>query len=100
MLKAKTLKIWSALSLTHLCIWGLSTVLGSDRLSAFVAGTIYLPLWPADKLGLPVFELNQWMIPPPNALGWVFLIIFWALIYLGLSSLITRILQFGGKRTE
>lgn len=64
---SKTLKIWSILSTAHLGVAALSMVLGIDRLSAIVAGTIYLPLWPVSKLGLPVFQRNQWMLPPTKS---------------------------------
>ena len=89
----KILKIWSLLSAIHLGVGALSTVLGIDKLSAIVAGTIYLPLWPVDKLGLPVFQRNQWMIPPPNVLGWIFVFIFWAILYWAIAGLLSHILQ-------
>jgi hypothetical protein len=88
-----TFRIWSLLSATHIGLAALSIVLGIDRLSAIIAGTIYLPLWPVSKLGLPVFQRNQWMIPPPNALGWLFIILFWAFSYWGVAVLLSRILQ-------
>jgi hypothetical protein len=90
---SKTLLIWSVLSAIHLGLAVLSTVLGIDRLSAIVAGTIYLPLWPVSKLGLPVFQRNQWMIPPPNALGWIFVFACWALLYWAIAVLLSRILH-------
>ena len=89
----KALQIWSLLSVIHVGVAALSTVLGIDRLSAIVAGTIYVPLWPVDKLGIPVFERNQWMIPPPNALGWIFVLAFWALVYWAIAVLLSRIFQ-------
>ncbi|MDP1832299.1 MAG: hypothetical protein Q8K67_09590 [Geothrix sp.] len=89
----KTLQIWSLLSATHLGLAMVSTVLGSDRLSAIVAGTIYLPLWPVSKLGLPVFQRDQWMIPPPNALGWLCVIVFWALTYWAIAIPLGRLFQ-------
>lgn len=88
-----TFRIWSLLSATHIGLAVLSIVLGIDRLSAIIAGTIYLPLWPVSKLGLPVFQRNQWMIPPPNALGWLFIILFWAFSYWVVAVLLSRILQ-------
>jgi len=93
----KTLWIWSFLSAGHLGLAVLSIFLGIDRLSAIVAGTIYLPLWPVSKLGLPVFQGNQWMIPPPNALGWAFVAVFWGLLYWALASSLSRFLQ---KRSQ
>ena len=88
----KALQIWSLLSATHLGVAALSTVLGIDRLTAIVAGTIYLPLWPVDKLGIPVFQRNYW-IAPPNALGWIFVLAFWALLYWAIAVLLIRIFQ-------
>jgi len=90
---SKTLKIWSFLSAIHLGVAALSTVLAIDRLSAIIAGTVYLPLWPVSKLGLPVFQRNQWIFPPPNLLGWVFVISFWALLYWAIATLLGRIFQ-------
>jgi len=90
---SKTLKIWSILSTAHLGVAALSMVLGIDRLSAIVAGTIYLPLWPVSKLGLPVFQRNQWMLPPPNLLGWALVVCFWASVYWAIATLLGRILK-------
>jgi hypothetical protein len=90
---SKIFSIWSLLSAIHVSLAVLSMILGFDRLSAIIAGTIYLPLWPVSKLGLPVFQRNQWMIPPPNALGWFFIILFWAFSYWGLAVLLNHILQ-------
>jgi hypothetical protein len=90
---SKTLRIWSLLAALHFGVGALSTVLGNDRLSAIIAGTIYLPLWPVSQLGLPVFERNQWIIPPPNVLGWVFVVAFWALLYWAISLFLGRIFQ-------
>jgi hypothetical protein len=89
----ETLKLWSFLSATHLGAAALSTALEIDLLSDIIAGTIYLPLWPASKLGLPVFQPNQWMLPPPNLLGWAFIISFWALIYWAIAAGLGHILQ-------
>lgn len=89
----KILWIWSLLSACHLGLVVLSTVLGIDTMSAIIAGTIYLPLWPVNKLSLPVFQVNQWMIPPPNFLGWTFVVVFWGLLYLAIATSISRFLQ-------
>ncbi|MDK9706990.1 MAG: hypothetical protein OEL83_08060 [Desulforhopalus sp.] len=90
---SKTIQIWSLLSAIHLGVAALSTILGIDRLSAIIAGTIYLPLWPVDILGLPVFQGNQWMIPPPNALGWILVFVFWALLYWIIAVFLVRIFR-------
>ena len=95
----KALQIWSLLCVIHLGVAALSIVLGIDRLSAIVAGTIYLPLWPVDKLGIPVFQRNQWMFPPPNALGWMFVLAFWALLYWAIAVLLNRIFQKRSRAT-
>jgi|GEM_PF-2315278 len=89
----KPIRIWAYLSSTHLGLGFLSTVLGFDRLSAFIAGTIYLPLLPFDKIGLPVFQRNIWMIPPPNLLGWVLIVVFWASVYWALARLVSRMMS-------
>lgn len=85
--------IWTTLCLLHLGVGGLSVVAGSDSLSYIVAATIYLPLWPASALGLPMFEKNIWIFPPPNAFGWAFVLAFWALVYLGIATLLARYLR-------
>jgi len=90
---AKPLQLWSLLSGLHLGMALLSRVLGNDRLSALVAGTIYLPLWPLSQVGLPVFQRNPWLIPPPSALGWAFVGAFWSLVYLAIAQVIHRMLS-------
>jgi len=89
----KPIRIWIYLASTHLVSVFFSTLLGSDRLSAFIAGTLYLPLWPFSKIGLPVFQRNSWMIPPPNLFGWVLIIFFWATVYWALATLVSRIIN-------
>ena len=90
---SKTFQIWSLLSAIHLGLATLSNLLGIDRLSAIVAGTIYLPLWPIGKLGIPVFQHNQSVIPPPNVLGWVLVLVIWSLVYLAIAHFLDRILK-------
>lgn len=86
-------RLWTILAGGHLGVGALSAVLRVDRLSALVAGTIYLPLWPLDRLGFPVFQRNHWMIPPPTVLGWAIVIALWALFYWTLSRFLVRFLR-------
>jgi hypothetical protein len=90
---SKVLKNWIFLSTIHLCAAALSTILGIDRLSAIIAGTIYLPLWLFSTLGVPVFQQNQLMFPPPNPFGWALAVTFWALLYWAIATLLVRIFQ-------
>lgn len=89
----RTLKLWTFFSASHLGLAAVSTILGLDRLSALMAGTVYLPLWPFHRCGLPVFQRNQWMIPPPNALGWACVLGFWALLYWALAVALNRFMN-------
>lgn len=53
-----------------------------ERMAPAVAGTVYLPLWPLQALGLPVFgraEAGGW--PGPSLLGWVVVAVIWAAIW-------------------
>jgi hypothetical protein len=90
---SKILNTWIFLSTIHLCVAALSAILGIDRLSAIIAGTIYLPLWLFSTLGLPVFQRNQWIFPPPNLLGWALVVSFWALLYWAIAAVLVRIFQ-------
>jgi len=85
--------IWICFVCAHLGLGFLSTVLGSDRLSAFIAGSIYLPLWPFKIIGVPVFQRGSWMIPPPNLLGWLLIVIVWAAVYWAVAALISRVIN-------
>lgn len=89
----KPVVIWIAFCAVHLGLAGMSLVVGMDALSAFIAGTIYLPLWPFDQFGVPVFERNRWMLPPPNALGWAIVFGVWALVHGVLANVASRLLR-------
>ena len=83
---------WLVLVATHLAagLWG--WVAGGDRLAAIVAGSIYLPLWPFDKLGVPVFRQTAWFFPPPTALGWAIIFMFWLIAYWYVATLVTWVI--------
>lgn len=85
--------IWAVLSAVHVALAIMSRVADSDALSAFIAGTIYLPLWPFHQCGVPVFERNQWMLPPPNILGWAIVVGVWTLVYGALAKFVSRLIR-------
>ena len=78
--------IWAFLVASHggIAAWGSS----SDRVGPIVAGSIYLPLWPFDQLGLPVFHRSGWFFPPPTVPGWSVLIAVWVLVYWYLAAFV------------
>jgi hypothetical protein len=73
--------IWLGLVLTHLVAGVLGWIADADRLAAIIAGSIYLPLWPFGRLGVPVFHQTGWYFPPPTNLGWVLVVVFWLVTY-------------------
>ena len=81
--------IWLTLVSAHLGAgaWGWGA--GNDRLAAIVAGSIYLPLWPLDQIGVPVFRQMGWMFPPLTYLGWLSIVVFWLVAYWYLVALFT-----------
>ena len=62
--------IWLALVSIHASAGAYAWLVDGDRIAAIVAGSIYLPLLPLEKLGLPVVRSTGWFFPPPTALGW------------------------------
>ena len=81
--------IWIALSLLH-ALAGLVASNGNEALGPVVAASVYLPLWPLGALGLPVTHGSGWFFPPPTALGWCLVVVFWAAVYWFVASLIGR----------
>jgi hypothetical protein len=81
-------RIWLAFVAAHFTIGAWGWVAGGDRLAAIVAGSIYLPLWPIDKLGLPVFRQTGWIFPPPTPLGWAIIVAFWLIAYWCIAALV------------
>ncbi len=86
------MRVLAALAITfaHGAIIGIAGRL-PDPIAAFLAGTVYGPLWPATLLGLPVFgsaESGGW--PGPSLLGWVLLAIFWFAAWLLVLSALQR----------
>lgn len=69
------------LALLHGGLGWLATLLPFDWLSALVAGSIYLPLWPFHALGVPVFAHHGAWLPPPTWAGWLLLGLLWGLGY-------------------
>jgi multisubunit Na+/H+ antiporter MnhC subunit len=72
--------IWLALAAVHVALMGAGWVAGSDWLAPIIVGSIYLPLWPLGKLGLPVVRLSGSIFPPPTAIGWTAIVICWSLV--------------------
>jgi len=84
--------IWLALVTVHLALFALAWTVGSDWLAVVVVGSIYLPLWPLGKLGIPVVRSSGPFFQPPTVVGWVTIVISWAVIYWGVAVLIARLL--------
>lgn len=75
------LAIWFSLALLHFLAGLVAWKGGSEFLGPLVAASVYLPLWPLGKLGLPVTHGSGWFFPPPTLLGWGIVLIFWATVY-------------------
>lgn len=88
----------------RLVLWGslltlqvLVTAFAPEALAPAMAGAIYLPLMALQAIGLPVFgraESGGW--PGPSPLGWIAVVVFWAAVWWGVLSLVSRLL--GGRR--
>jgi cation transporter-like permease len=87
----KRTAIWVALVAAHLGAgaWGWSGT--NDRVAAIVAGTIYLPLWPLDRIGVPVFGATGWTFPAVTAVGWSCVVVLWLVAYWYLAALLARL---------
>jgi hypothetical protein len=89
--------IWLALVSVHATAGAYAWLVGGDRIAAIVAGSIYLPLLPLEKLGLPVVQSTGWFFPPPTALGWLFVAAFWVVLHWYLAALIARCVRGCGR---
>ncbi|MFY0579472.1 hypothetical protein ACN28S_39105 [Cystobacter fuscus] len=69
----------------------LVTAFAPEAIAPAVAGSIYLPLMALQAVGLPVFGQAQsggWSGPSP--LGWIVVATFWAAVWWGVVSLVSR----------
>ncbi|MDM0110320.1 hypothetical protein QTH97_35915 [Variovorax sp. J22R24] len=80
----RTWHIFAALVLLH----GTGMLFAPDPLAPLIAGSVYLPLMPLQRLGVPVFasgESGGW--PGPSLLGWATVVIAWGVTW----SLVARL---------
>ena len=93
----KRAAIWLALVAVHLGAgaWGWSGA--NDRVAAIVAGTIYLPLWPLDRMGVPVFGATGWMFPALTGVCWASVVAIWLVAYWYLAALLARLAPARGR---
>ncbi len=90
----------------RLVLWGslltlqvLVTAFAPEAIAPAMAGSIYLPLMALKAVGLPVFgqaPSGGW--PGPSPLGWIAVVAFWAAVWWGAVSIVSRLL--GGRRRE
>jgi len=83
--------IWLTLVAAHVALMAAGWLVGSEWLAPIVVGSIYLPLWPLGKLGLPVIRLSGSILPLPTAFGWAAIVISWALVYCFIAAVIARL---------
>jgi hypothetical protein len=76
-----------------LVLLALGFVAGGPWLAPIVIGSIYLPLWPLGKLGLPVIRLSGSIFALPTAAGWVAIVVSWSLIHWLFAAVIVRLLH-------
>jgi hypothetical protein len=75
----------------HAALVALGDVL-PEALAPVVAGTVYLPLWLLEAVGLPVFgraEVGGWAAP--NMLGWLLVAATWTTLWWLLVAAISRV---------
>jgi hypothetical protein len=80
-----------ALVTVHAAVLALGWAVGSDWLAAIVVGSIYLPLWPLGKLGVPVVR-SGWFFPPPTLIGWLAIVICWSFVYWCIAVVVARLM--------
>ena len=80
--------IWLALSLGHVALGLLASLLRGGRLGELVAGSVYLPLNVFEQLGAPVYQPSSFFLPPPTVLGWLIVCGLWLVAYWCLASII------------
>ena len=85
--------LWLALIAVHVVLLALGFVAGSPWLAPIVVGSIYLPLWPLGKLGLPVFRLSGSSFASPTAMGWAAIVVSWSLVHCLVAVVIARLLR-------
>ena len=86
-----------ALVVGHVALMAVGWVVGSDWLAPIVVGSIYLPLWPLGKLGLPVIHLSGSIFPMPTAIGWGAIVICWSLVYWFVAVVVAQFLPMGNR---
>lgn len=67
-------------------------VFAPELIAPFVAGSIYLPLWPLKLIGMPVFGVTQssgWAAP--SLLGWAVVFCLWSAIWFVVATLLSRL---------
>ena len=82
--------IASGLLCTHVAFAAFAGAL-PDKIAAAVAGTIYVPLWLFNAIGLPVFQASPsggWAAP--SMLGWVLFTAVWALVWWKLVAAVAK----------
>ncbi len=63
-----------------------------EAVAPAIAGTVYLPLWLLQTIGLPVFaraEAGGW--PGPSTLGWILLTAIWITLWWTLVTAIAKV---------
>ena len=63
-----------------------------------VFGTIYLTLVPWELAEAPVFKPTTQMFDPPNALGWIIVVLSWALLYAGIGYLLSILVKTSSEQ--
>lgn len=62
-----------------------------ETIAPAIAGSIYLPLWLLEIVGLPVFayvEAGGW--PRPSILGWILVAVIWSVLWWLLVAVVAK----------
>ena len=72
-----------------------------ESVAPVLAGTVYVPLWGLNAIGLPVFgraESGGW--PAPNLLGWSFVAAIWSAFWWTLVAAFAKVRARPSMRDE
>jgi hypothetical protein len=89
--------IWLSLLTIHAALFAFAWVGVTQWLALVVVASIYLPLWPLGKLGVPVIISSGSFFPPPTLLGWAAIVLSWSIFYCGVAYMLARLI---GRRNR
>jgi hypothetical protein len=86
------LTIWVSLLTIHAALFALAWIGVAQWLAGLVVASIYLPLWPLGKLGVPVTSSSGSFFPAPTLLGLVAIVLSWSIFYCVVAYVLGRLI--------